>query len=138
MSGFTMNTVALTGNLTRDPELRETQGGTPVCNLRLAVNDRRKDGEQWVDVPMYFDVTIWGGFGKHHGESLKKGYGVAIAGRLNWREYKDKDGNDRQAVSIIADSCIPLARKGENGSGPSDPANAPKDAPSAAEPPPPF
>jgi single-strand DNA-binding protein len=139
MSGFTMNSVALTGNLTRDPELRETNGGTPVANLRIAVNDRRKNGEQWEDVPMYFDVTIWGGFGKYQAENLHKGDGVAVQGRLNWREFTDKDGNNRQAVSVIADTCVPLARKnGDSSSEPSNPANAPKDAPSADEPPPPF
>ena len=56
-----INRVVITGNLTRDPELRTTNSGTPVCSLRLASNTRRKQGDEWVDVPNYFDVTVWGG-----------------------------------------------------------------------------
>ena len=56
-----INSVTLVGNLTRDPELRHTPSGTPVCSLRLAVNTRRKDAAsgQWVEKPNYFDITVW-------------------------------------------------------------------------------
>jgi single-strand DNA-binding protein len=101
-----INRVIVTGNLTRDPELRSTPGGTSVCNLRVAVNSRRKDSEsgQWVDKPNYFDVTVWGTQGENCAQYLSKGRPVAVDGRLNWREWDAQDGSKRQSVDIIADS----------------------------------
>jgi single-strand DNA-binding protein len=101
-----INSVVITGNLTRDPELRSTPGGTSVCSLRVAVNSRRKDGDsgQWVDKPNYFDVTVWGAQGENCAQYLAKGRPVAVAGRLNWREWEAQDGSKRQSVDIIADS----------------------------------
>jgi single-strand DNA-binding protein len=99
-----INRVIITGNLTRDPELRSTSGGTSVCSLRVAVNSRRKEGDQWVDKPNYFDVTVWGSQGENCAQYLAKGRPVAIDGRLNWREWEAKDGGKRQTVDIIADS----------------------------------
>src|SRR4029077_5524395 len=94
-------------NLTRDPELRHTGGGTAVCELRVAVNSRRKDGQtgEWVDKPNYFDVTVWGAQGENCAKYLAKGRPVAVEGRLDWREWEAKDGSGkRQAVSIVANS----------------------------------
>jgi single-strand DNA-binding protein len=99
-----INRVVISGNLTRDPELRSTSGGTPVCSLRVAVNSRRKEGNEWVDKPNYFDVTVWGAQGENCAQYLAKGRPVAIDGRLNWREWEDKEGNKRQTIDIIADS----------------------------------
>jgi single-strand DNA-binding protein len=101
-----INRVILTGNLTKDPELRSTPGGTPVCGLRIAVNTRRKDQSgEWVDKPNYFDVTVWGAQGENCSNYLSKGRPVAIDGRLEWREWEAKDGGGkRQAVEIVADS----------------------------------
>jgi single-strand DNA-binding protein len=101
-----INRVVITGNLTRDPELRSTPGGTTICSLRVAVNSRRKDNEsgQWVDKPNYFDVTVFGAQGENCGQYLAKGRPVAIEGRLNWREWEAQDGGKRQAVDIIADA----------------------------------
>jgi single-strand DNA-binding protein len=101
-----INRVVITGNLTRDPELRSTPGGTTVCSLRVAVNSRRKDGQtgQWVDKPNYFDVTVFGAQGENCGQYLAKGRPVAVEGRLNWREWEAQDGGKRQAVDIIADA----------------------------------
>jgi single-strand DNA-binding protein len=106
MAATNINRVTITGNLTRDPELRSTGGGTSVCSLRVAVNSRRKDGEtgQWVDKPNFFDVTVWGAQGENCAQYLAKGRPVAIDGRLNWREWEAQDGSKRQAVDIIADS----------------------------------
>ena len=104
MAATNINRVIITGNLTRDPELRSTSGGTPVCGLRIAVNSRRKEGDQWVDKPNYFDVTVWGSQGENCAQYLAKGRPVAIDGRLNWREWEDKEGNKRQTIDIIADS----------------------------------
>jgi single-strand DNA-binding protein len=99
-----INRVIITGNLTRDPELRSTPGGTSVCSLRVAVNSRRKEGDQWVDKPNYFDVTVWGAQGENCAQYLAKGRPVAVDGRLNWREWEAQDGSKRQSVDIIADS----------------------------------
>ncbi len=100
-----INRVVLVGNLTRDPELRHTPSGTPVCSLRVAVNTRRKDESgQWVDKPNYFDVTVWGQQGENCAQYLAKGRPVAIDGRLEWREWEAQDGSKRQAVEVVADS----------------------------------
>jgi single-strand DNA-binding protein len=116
-----VNVVVITGNLTRDPELRHTGGGTAVCELRVAVNSRRKDGQsgEWVDKPNYFDVTVWGAQGENCANYLSKGRPVAVEGRLDWREWEAKDGSGkRQAVSIVANSVQFLGSRdggGQNG-----------------------
>jgi single-strand DNA-binding protein len=119
MAATNINRVVMTGNLTRDPELRSTNSGTAVCGLRIACNTRRKDGSgNWVDKPNYFDVTVWGAQGENCAQYLSKGRPVAIDGRLEWREFTDKDGNNRQAVEIVADSVQFLGSResgGENG-----------------------
>lgn len=116
MAATNINRVVLTGNLTRDPELRSTPSGTPVCGLRVACNTRRKDASgEWVDKPNYFDVTIWGRQGENAAQYLEKGRAVAIDGRLEWREWQDKEGNKRQSIDIIADSVQFLGGRGEGG-----------------------
>jgi single-strand DNA-binding protein len=119
MAASNINRVILTGNLTRDPELRSLPSGTSVCNLRVASNTRRKDSStgEWVDKPNYFDVTVWGAQGENCAQYLSKGRPLAVDGRLEWREWQDKDGNKRQSVDIIADSVQFLgSREGsENG-----------------------
>jgi len=115
MAASNVNVVVITGNLTRDPDLRHTGAGTAVCNLRVAVNSRRKEGDEWVDKPNYFDVTVWGAQGVNCDTYLEKGRPVAIEGRLDWREYKDKDDNDRQAVQIIANTVQFLGYKPKDG-----------------------
>ena len=105
MPATNLNRVVLTGNLTRDPELRSTQSGTSVCSLRIASNTRRKNSAsgQWEDKPNFFDVTVWGTQGENAARFLSKGRPVAIDGRLEWREW-DSDNGKRQAVEIIADN----------------------------------
>jgi single-strand DNA-binding protein len=118
MAATNINRVVMTGNLTRDPELRSTSGGTSVCSLRIASNTRRKDGSgNWVDKPNFFDVTVWGAQGENCAQYLSKGRPVAVDGRLEWREWEDQNGNKRQSVDIIADSVQFLGSRegGENG-----------------------
>jgi single-strand DNA-binding protein len=106
MSQVNINRVVLTGNLTADPELRSLPSGTSVCKLRVACNTRRKDSAsgEYVDKPNYFDVTVWGAQGENAARYLAKGRGVAVDGRLEWREWEGDDGSKRQAVEIISDS----------------------------------
>ncbi|MQA75660.1 MAG: single-stranded DNA-binding protein [Solirubrobacterales bacterium] len=110
-----INTVTITGNLTRDPELRSLQSGTSVCKLRVAVNTRRKDQSgEWVDKPNYFDVTVWGAQGENCANYLSKGRPVAVNGRLEWREWEANDGSGkRQSVEIIADTVQFLGSRGD-------------------------
>jgi single-strand DNA-binding protein len=119
MAASNINRVILTGNLTKDPELRSTAGGTSICKLRIAVNTRRKDASgQWVDKPNYFDVTVWGAQGENCANYLQKGRGVAVDGRLEWREWDATDGSGkRQAVEIVADSVQFLGGAGDGGNG---------------------
>ena len=110
MSGFDINQLTITGNLTRPPELRHLNSGQAVCSLRIAHNERRKDGAgDWTDVPAYFDVTVWSGLGEWVASNVAKGDKVVIAGRLRWREY-EVNGDKRQAVDITADSIVPVPR----------------------------
>jgi single-strand DNA-binding protein len=125
LAASNVNVVVITGNLTRDPELRSTGGGTSVCELRVAVNSRRKDGQsgQWVDKPNYFDVTVWGAQGENCANYLSKGRPVAVEGRLDWREWEAKEGGGkRQAVQIIANTVQFLGSR-DGGGGPSGPGN---------------
>jgi single-strand DNA-binding protein len=115
-----INRVVLVGNLTKDPELRHTPSGTPVCKLRIAVNSRQKDGAtgEWTDKPNYFDVTVWGNQGESCAQYLAKGRAVGVDGRLDWREWEAQDGSKRQAVEIIADSVQFIGGRGEGGGEP--------------------
>ncbi|HEY8581464.1 MAG TPA: single-stranded DNA-binding protein [Capillimicrobium sp.] len=113
MAATNINRVILTGNLTRDPELRSLPSGMSVCSLRIASNTRRKDQSgEWVDKPNYFDVTIWGRQGENAAQYLSKGRPVAVDGRLEWREFTDQQGNKRQAVEIVADNVQFLGSAG--------------------------
>jgi single-strand DNA-binding protein len=114
-----INRVVMTGNLTRDPELRSLPSGMSVCSLRVACNTRRKDNAsgEWVDKPNYFDVTVWGAQGENCARFLAKGRPIAIDGRLEWREWQDKDGNARQSIDIIADAVQFLGGREEGAGG---------------------
>jgi single-strand DNA-binding protein len=115
-----INRVVLVGNLTRDPELRHTPGGTPVCSLRVAVNDRKRDESgNWVDAPNYFSVSVFGNQAENCAQYLSKGRPVGIDGKLRWREWQSQDGSKREAVEVVADSVQFLGGRadGEAGGG---------------------
>ncbi|HVY78614.1 MAG TPA: single-stranded DNA-binding protein [Solirubrobacterales bacterium] len=115
-----MNVVVITGNLTKDPELRHTGGGTAVCELRVAVNSRRKNGQtgEWEDKPNFFDVVVWGAQGENCATYLSKGRPVAVEGRLDWSEWEAKDGSGkRQKVQIVANSVQFLGSRDGSGNG---------------------
>jgi single-strand DNA-binding protein len=98
-----INRVILTGNLTRDPELK---ADGKVCALRLAVNTRRKNSQtgEWEDQPNYFDVSVFGEQAESSQRYLSKGRAVAVDGRLRWREWTTQHGQKRQAVDVVAES----------------------------------
>ena len=129
-----INRVVLVGNLTKDPELRNTPNGTSICKLRIAVNTRRKDESgQWTDKPNYFDVTVWGNQGESCAQYLSKGRPVAIDGRLDWREWDATDGSGkRQAVEIIAENVQFLGSRGDGAAGGGGGGEAPQFVPAGA------
>ena len=118
MAATNINRVILTGNLTRDPELRNLPSGMSVCSMRIACNTRRKGASgEWEDKPNYFDITVWGAQGENCARYLAKGRPIAIDGRLEWREYETREGQRRQAVDIIADSVQFLGGRDDAGAG---------------------
>src|SRR4051794_9327753 len=97
-----INAVALTGNLTRDFELRKIPSGTPVGECRIAVNERVKNsGGEWVERANFFDVVVWGAQAENCAQYLSKGSPVAISGRLR-HETWEKDGQSHSRVKVIA------------------------------------
>ena len=107
------NRVILMGNLTRDPEVRFTPGGTAVADIGLAVNDKRKDASgQWCDDVMFCDVTLWGRRAEVAGEYLTKGSPVFIEGRLKLDQW-EKDGQKRSKLKIVCDRMQMLGSKGD-------------------------
>jgi single-strand DNA-binding protein len=113
-----INRVVLVGNLTRDPELRHTPGGTPVCSLRVAVNDRKRDESgNWVDAPNYFSISVFGNQAENCAQYLSKGRPVGVDGKLRWREWQAQDGSKREAVEVVADSVQFLGSRGDGEGG---------------------
>lgn len=99
---MSINQVSITGNLTRDPDLRSTVGGTAVLSFGIAVNDRRKNADgQWEDVPNFFECVTFGNRAMALGDILTKGMKVAIAGKLHYSSW-EKDGQKHSKVDIIA------------------------------------
>lgn len=99
---MSINQVSITGNLTREPELRSTAGGTDVLSFGIAVNDRRKNASgQWEDVPNFFECVTFGNRATALSDILTKGMKVAIAGKLHYSSW-EKDGQKHSKVDIIA------------------------------------
>lgn len=100
---MSINHVSITGNLTRDPELRSTAGGTAVLSFGIAVNDRRQNQQtgKWEDVPNFFECVTFGNRAMALGDILTKGMKVAIAGKLHYSSW-EKDGQKHSKVDIIA------------------------------------
>jgi single-strand DNA-binding protein len=119
MAGSNINRVIITGNLTKDPDHRTlSSSGNSVCSLRVACNGRRRNSEGvWEDAPNFFDVTVWGAQADNCQKYLRKGRGVAIDGRLQWREWTDQQGNKRQSVDIVAENVQFLGGRDDAGNG---------------------
>lgn len=110
------NRVILVGNLTRDPELRYIPSGTAVSDIGLAVNDRFKRGDQWVEEPVFVDITLWGRTAEVANEYLSKGSSVLIEGRLKLDRW-EKDGQKHSKLKVIGEKMQMLGGRGGGGGG---------------------
>ena len=101
---MSINRVVISGNITRDPELRSTQGGMEVLSLGVAVNDRRKNQQtgEWEDYPNFIDCTMFGARAQSVSRFLSKGSKVAIEGKLRWSQW-ERDGQKRSKIEVIVD-----------------------------------
>ncbi len=110
-----VNRVVLVGRLTRDAELRYTASGLPVCNFAVAVNRRRKNGDEWVEEASFFDIVLWGRQGESLNQYLVKGKQVAIDGELRQNRW-EQDGQSRSRVEVVANN-IQLLGSGQGQGG---------------------
>lgn len=121
---MSINRVSISGNLTRDPELRVTPSGMQVLGFGVAVNDRRKNNQtgEWEDYPNFVDCTIFGNRGESMGRILHKGMKVAVEGKLRYSAWEDKNGNGRRSkIEVIVDE-IELMSQNTNGANGGQPA----------------
>lgn len=102
---MSINKVFLAGNLTRDPELRQSGSGTSVLRIGLAVNDRKKNQStgDWENVPNYFDVVLFGARAEGLSSILAKGNKIAVEGKLHWSQWENPAGEKRSKVEVYAD-----------------------------------
>jgi len=98
-----INHVVLVGRLTRDAELKYTASGQAVCKFSIAVNRRRKNGDQWEDEANFFDVVLWGRQGEALNQYLSKGKSVGVDGELRQDRWQ-QDGQNRSKVEIVANN----------------------------------
>jgi single-strand DNA-binding protein len=117
---MSINRVVLTGNLTRDAELKQTSGGMAIVKMRLAVNDRRKNAStgQWEDSPNYIDVTMFGSRGEALSRFLSKGKQIGVEGKLRWHEWESSAGEKRNGLEVVADDIELLGGRGEGAGAP--------------------
>ena len=106
------NVITVSGNLTRDPELRFTQTGQARTVCAIAVNRRWKNRhtDDWEEHVSFFDVICWSQLGENAAETLKKGMRVIVSGRLESRTWEDDNGQQRHKVDIVADDIAPSLR----------------------------
>lgn len=111
---MSINKVVISGCLTRDPELRSTQGGMEILALGVAVNDRRKNQQtgEWEDVPNWIDCVMFGNRAKSVSRFLSKGSKVAIEGKLRWSQW-ERDGQKRSKIEVIVDEIEFMASRGD-------------------------
>ena len=98
-----INIVVLIGRLTRDAELKITASGQAVCKFSIAVNRRRKNGDQWEDEANFFDIVVWGKQGESLNQYLKKGKMVGVTGELRQDRWQ-QDGQNRSKVEVVANN----------------------------------
>ena len=113
-----INHVVLVGRLTRDAELKYTASGQAVCKFSIAVNRRRKNGDQWEDEANFFDVVLWGRQGESLNQYLQKGKSVGVDGELRQDRWQ-QDGQNRSKVEIVANNIQLLGGSGGSQGSPS-------------------
>ena len=109
-----INSVILVGRLTRDAELKYTNTGTAICKFSIAVNRRKKSGEQWTEEVSYFNVNIWGNRGEGVHPYLTKGQQIAVMGELRQNRW-EQDGHARSKVEIFTENIQLLGGKNNSG-----------------------
>ncbi len=112
-----LNKVILIGNLTRDPELRYTAGGTAMAKLGLATNRKYKQGDEWKEEVTFVDITVWGRQAETSSEYLSKGRPVLIEGRLQYSQWETDDGQKRSKLEVVAERVQFLGSAGGGGGG---------------------
>lgn len=121
---MSINTCTISGNLTRDPELRATASGTEVLGFSVAVNDRRRNPQTgvWEDIPNYIDCTMFGSRASALANILHKGSGVTVQGKLRWSQW-ERDGQKRSKIEVVVDE---IALHDKKGAAPAGQAAAPE------------
>lgn len=109
---MSINRVTLTGNLTRDPELRVTASGMPVLGFGVAVNDRRKNQQtgEWEDYPNFIECTMFGARAESVSKFISKGSKVAIEGKLRWSQW-EHEGQKRSKIEVIVDEIVFMSQQ---------------------------
>ena len=115
---MSINRVNISGNLTRDPEMRATAAGTQILTFRVAVNDRRRNPQtgEWEDYPNYIDCVVFGNRAEALSRFLSKGAKVALEGKLRWSQW-ERDGQNRSKIEVIVDEVEFLSPRNQQGQG---------------------
>ena len=129
---MSINRVIISGNLTRDPELRSTASGLPVLGFGVAVNDRRKNQQtgEWEDYPNFIDCTMFGTRAESISRFLSKGSKVAIEGKLRWSQW-ERDGQKRSKIEVVVDEIELMTSRDSGGNAGMPRMAAPAYAPAA-------
>ena len=115
---MSINMVVMTGNLTREPELRRTQSGTAILRFGVAVNDRRKNNQtgEWEDYANFIDCTMFGKRAEGLSNVLEKGMKVCVEGKLHWSQWEAKDGGGKRSkVEVFADEVDLMSQRNADG-----------------------
>lgn len=116
---MSINRVMISGNLTRDPELRSTAGGTSVLNFGVAVNDRRKNQQtgEWEEYANFINCVMFGKRADALAQYLTKGQKVAIEGKLSYSQWESQQGEKRSKVEVLVDEIEFMSSRSEGGGG---------------------
>ena len=121
---MSINRCIISGNITRDPDLRRTQSGMSILNIGVAVNDRRKNSQtgEWEDYANFIDCVLFGSRAESLGGILSRGMKVAIEGKLRWSQW-EKDGQKRSKIEVVIDDIEFMSQKqgGQSHNGPQEP-----------------
>lgn len=109
-----LNKVMLMGNLTRDPELKYTQGGSPYAKFGLAINRKFKQGDEWKEDVCFVDITVWGTPAENCCKYLSKGRPAFIEGRLNFNSWQTDAGEKKNKLEVVANNIQFLGSKNED------------------------